>query len=106
MGAIANLAQDQADERALEIFVLSITDTAATVRAEAATALGKVAHQPSVPALIQLLDDHDSEVKKAAILALGKIGDRAALQPLQAKLADEQQTVRQVAALVISQLKS
>ena len=103
IGAFANLVSNEEDCQIINLFISSLTDPAANVRVEAAAALGKIGYQPSIPNLINLLNDSDDEVVKAAILALGKIGDHTALEPLK-KLADERETVSKIAVLAISQL--
>lgn len=105
-GAIANIAQEQRDEHSTGIIISALSDAAPAVRAEAAAALGQLAHQPAVPQLIERIGDSAAEVRKAAALALAKIGDPAATEPLQAKLAgDPDDGVRQVAGVAISLLK-
>ncbi len=103
IGAIANIVSEDADPQTINLFVSSLADPVANVRVEATAGLGKIEYQPSVPNLINLLNDSDDEVVKAAILALGKIGDSKALEPLK-KLADERKAVSKIVALAISQL--
>ncbi|NEO33635.1 MAG: HEAT repeat domain-containing protein [Symploca sp. SIO3C6] len=104
VSAIANIAQEQeqADQSLLEVLASAVKDPAAVVRAEAASALGVLAPERSVPKLILLLEDASAEVRKAAALALGKIGDSVALPSLQVRQNDEVEEVRQVVALAIS----
>ena len=53
----------------------------------AAEALGRLAYQPAVPALVQMLagnDDRDANLRHAGSLALSRIGDAAQLPPSRA----------------------
>ncbi|MGA2111258.1 MAG: HEAT repeat domain-containing protein [Anaerolineales bacterium] len=52
------------------------------VRVEAAGAAGELELKKSIPDLIELLEDADSEVRKRAIWALGEVGGRRARQAL------------------------
>ncbi|MBW4613322.1 MAG: HEAT repeat domain-containing protein [Desmonostoc vinosum HA7617-LM4] len=106
VGAIAHVAQEQADERACNVLVSSLTDPAEVIRTEAAAALGQINYPPAVPHLILALRDSSSEVKKAAVTSLGKTGDRTAIEPLQAALNDELEVVRLLAKLAISQIEN
>lgn len=62
----------------------ALADEAAEVREAAATALGEVSSETSVPALIDHARDaaEDKLVREAAVAALGAIGDQAALPTL------------------------
>jgi len=104
VGAIANIVQAEADDRALKLLLAALTDSSEQVRAEAAIALGNLGHRPAVTPLINLLADESSEVRKAAALALGKIGDVAAIVPLQAKIGTSVQSESQVLAVAIAQI--
>jgi bilin biosynthesis protein len=104
VGAIAHLAQDQGDERAYQILIETLSDKDPNVRAEAASAIGKLAYPPAVPHLIIALSDSDSEVRRTAATALGKLGDRSAIPPLQIALTDESEPVRVLAKMAIAKL--
>ncbi len=106
VGAIANFAEEHPDDTAFEILINALNDTDEMVRTEAATALGKLAHQPAKPNLIELLHHSDSESRKAAALALMKMGDRTALESLQTTLTQESDAgVKRAIELAISQLE-
>ena len=112
VSAIGNIVQAETDDcaartlrdRALKLLLAALTDSSEQVRAEAATTLGSVGHQPAVTQLINLLADDSSEVRKAAALALGKIGDVAAIAPLQAQIRTGLQSESQVFAVAIAQI--
>lgn len=106
VGALAHVAQEQADEKATKILVSSLTDPSAEIRTEAAAALAQLNYPPAVPHLILALRDTDGEVRKAAVTSLGKLGDRTALEPLKAALNDQLEVVRLLAKLAISQIEN
>ncbi len=106
VGAIANFAEEHPDDQAFEILIHALNDPAEMVRTEAATTLGKLAHQPAMPHLIELLHHSDSESRTAAALALMKMGDRTALESLQAALTQESDAaVQRAIQLAISQIE-
>jgi len=106
VGAIAQVAEEEPEARAFELLVNSLSDRAENVRSEAASALGKLAYQPALPNLVELLHHPDGESRKAAALALMKMGDRAALDPLQAaRTAEPEEGVQRAISLAISQLE-
>jgi HEAT repeat protein len=76
----------------------------ASVRREAAEALGKMGADLAVAPLISRLRDPDERVRREACRALGKIGDRAAVEPLIEALEDKSWTVRKAAALALGEL--
>jgi bilin biosynthesis protein len=105
VGAIAHVAQEQADERACNVLVSALTDSEGVIRTEAASALGQINYPPALPHLILALRDADGEVRKAAVSSLGKIGGQSALEPLQAALNDPLEVVRVLAKLAIAQIE-
>lgn len=112
VGAIAKIAQEEPEEAAFNLLVNALTDTAETVRIEAASALANAAYKPAISNLIELLHHANWESRKAAALALMKIGTSAnppefsvLLEPLEAALVNESEApVRQVIQLAISQI--
>jgi bilin biosynthesis protein len=89
IGAIGTLARDEEDSESLNLLIAALSDPAAMVRAEAATALSQLSDRSVVTSLIPCLKDADSEVRKTVALALMKFGDRTPLDPLKAALAEE-----------------
>ncbi len=72
-------------------------------------ALGRVAHESSVPVVAEQLDDPDTEVRINAIWALGNIGPPAAGQAaeeLALRLKDEDVSVRGYAAYMLGTLEN
>lgn len=104
VGAIAHLAQDQGDERAYQILIATLSDKDPNVRAETASAIGKLAYLPAIPHLIIALSDPDSEVRRTAATALGKLGDRSTIPALELALTDKSEPVRVLAKLAISKI--
>ncbi|AQP46202.1 hypothetical protein BW730_00020 [Tessaracoccus aquimaris] len=62
----------------IPLLILALRDASATVREEAADALGQAASVVSVPALIATLDDDVEAVRFAALVALGQVDDERA----------------------------
>ena len=85
-------------------YIRQLSDANATVRADAAVALGELKDPLAVEALIGALNDTDHRVGYSAATALGEIGDERALTPLlrQAMSADER--IRLAAAKAVGQL--
>jgi bilin biosynthesis protein len=106
VGAIAHLAQEKGDERAYQILIETLSDTDPNVRAETASAIGKLTYPPAVPHLILSLQDPDSEVRRTAATALGKLGDRSAIPPLQIALTDASEPVRVLAKMAIAKIEN
>lgn len=107
VGAIAKIAQEESDEQALELLVQALFEPAASVRCEAAAALGGFSYRPAIPNLLELLKYDDGESRKAAALALMKIGDISSLESLKAALSTETEMgVKQAIQLAVSQIES
>jgi bilin biosynthesis protein len=106
IGAIAKIAQEESDQKAYNILINALHDSAENVRCEAAALLGNLAYRSANPNLIQLLQHQEGETRKAAALALMKIGDRSAIKPLQSALNQEsEENVQKAIALAISLLQ-
>jgi bilin biosynthesis protein len=105
VGAIAKIAQDEEEERAIRILNDALADSSATVRCEAAAVLGTLAYKPAVPNLIELLQHPDVETRKAAALSLMKIRDLEALKPLEeAYQREAEESIKPIIKLAIGQL--
>jgi bilin biosynthesis protein len=105
VGAIAHLAQEQGDERAIQLLIAALSDTDPNVRSEAASAIGKMAYLPALPDLITALGDPDGEVRRTAAVSLGKLGDRSAIPALEVLLTDDLEPVRVLAKLAIAKIR-
>ena len=105
IGALGHVAQEQSDEKSSSLLVLSLSDSEAVIRTEAAAALGQINYAPAVEHLIAAIQDIDLDVRKAAINSLGKIGDRSAMGALENALNDEHEVVRVLAKLAIAQIE-
>lgn len=106
VGAIAKIAQEQPDEGAFNLLVKALTDTAQSVRSEAAAALGNLTYKPAIPNLVELLHHPEWESRKAAALALMKMGDSGVLAALKTALTQESEAaVQAVIKLAISQVE-
>ncbi|BAU64572.1 HEAT repeat-containing PBS lyase [Stanieria sp. NIES-3757] len=106
VGAIAKVAEEQREERALNLLINSLRDSASNVRSEAASALGNLAEQSAIPDLLELLQHQEGESRKAAALALMKIGDPSVLELLQTALDQESEAaIQQIIKLAINQLE-
>jgi len=80
----------------------ALHNTSATIRANAARALGRMKAASSAPYLIDLLHDDEISVRCRAAEALGLIGNKIAIEPLVLAIQDNVEKVREraVAALV------
>lgn len=106
VGAIAKVAEEEREEKAFNLLVDSLQDSAENVRSEAAAVLGNLAHKPAIPKLIPLLEHPEPETRKAAALSLMKIGDRSAIESLQIALEQEAEPrIQPLIKLAISQLQ-
>ncbi|MDH4198504.1 MAG: HEAT repeat domain-containing protein, partial [Candidatus Aminicenantes bacterium] len=79
----------------------ALTNSSATIRANAARALGKLHAHQSTPFLLELLCDSYWTVRAGAAEALGFIGDRVAIEPLVLGIQDNVGGVRDQAAAAI-----
>lgn len=106
IGAIAKVAEEEPEERAFNLLLNSLKDSAANVRSEAAAALGNLAYKPAIPLLIKLLNNPKVESRKSAALALMKIKENSTTDALQTALENESEAaVKQVIKLAISQIE-
>ena len=105
VAAIAKVAEENREEKALSLLVNSLSDDAANVRSEAAAVLGNLKHQPAIPNLVELLNHPAGETRKSAALSLMKIGDRQAIPALQTAWEQESnEGIKKAIALAISML--
>jgi HEAT repeat protein len=79
----------------------SIANSSATIRANAARALGRLKSRPAVPYLIELLQDSSWEVRTRAAEALGAIGDKASIEPLVQRIKDHAAKVQEAAGAAL-----
>ena len=110
MAAIAALGdqiQNLDDQDARQLLKDSLDDSAAEVRAEATTLLGKLQDSAwGEPLLLPKLDDQDPDVRKNAALSLMKLGAINAIPIIQSHLPDEKnETVLAIFKLSINQLQ-
>lgn len=78
----------------------------ATVRIQAARALGRAADRAAVPELIEALSDQNAAVRREAAAALGAIKDRRAAGALVKALGDADVNVRFQAAYALGEIKA
>jgi len=74
------------------------------VRRYLASVLGKLQHKPSVPLLIEGLNDEDLQSRIYTMMALGQIGDRRAVAPLISYATHEDPGLRKTAVFVLGEL--
>ncbi len=79
----------------------ALNNSSATIRANAARALGKLASPQSVPCLLASLQDGDWHVRASAAEALGAIGDPTSLEPLIQKIQDNVAEVQEQASAAL-----
>jgi HEAT repeat protein len=82
--------------------VLSDQSAAATTRANAVVALGKMKHALAVEPLVTALRDDDAGVRRHAAKALGGLRDPDAVDALNQALNDESREVRSAALLALA----
>lgn len=110
-GEQAALALASMGRPALEPLAQQLTSGNATVRRNAAWAIGELTNMipgersGAVPQLITLLGDSDPWVRMAAARALGEVRDDRALTRLVATLADDNWRVRELAVWALSEMK-
>jgi bilin biosynthesis protein len=106
VGAIVKVVEEEPEEKAFNLLMNSLQDSAVNVRSEAAAALGNLAYKPAIPLLIELLNNQEAESRKSAALALMKIKEGLTIDALQTALNQESDpTVKQVIQLAINQIK-
>ena len=79
----------------------ALHNSSATIRANAARALGKLASPQSVPCLLATLQDSEWRVRSSAAEALGAIGDPACIEPLIQKIHDNVAKVQEQASAAL-----
>jgi len=75
----------------------ALKSPSASIRENAATALGRIKSREAVVALIELLDDSEWKVRRSSAQALGEIGDKRAIEHLIHSLRDNVERVQQEA---------
>ncbi|HUQ33388.1 MAG TPA: M56 family metallopeptidase, partial [Pyrinomonadaceae bacterium] len=96
---------------AVEPLKNALTDSNASVRRNAAWAIGELTNMReteragSVPSLISLLSDSDEWVRMAAARALGEIRDERAVEKLINVLSDSSGKVRELGAWALGEMK-
>ncbi|MCC6159465.1 MAG: HEAT repeat domain-containing protein [Deltaproteobacteria bacterium] len=105
---IENLAPD-AESPAVEEIAKALSDHRWNVRADCATALGRIGENAgaATPSLVRALDDSDPNVRERAARSLGSIGLTAtsALDALRARTKDPHPDVRRAAIEAIAKIE-
>ena len=110
-GEQAALALASFGSPAFEPLAQQLTSANATVRRNAAWAIGELTNMVpgersgAVPQLINLLGDSDAWVRMAAARALGEVRDERATTRLIATLSDENWRVRELVVWALSEMK-
>ena len=110
-GEQAALALASMGRVALQPLTNQLLSEDATVRRNAAWAIGELTNMPpgerdgAVPRLISLLTDSDAWVRMAAARALGELRNHIAVPGLIANLADSDARVRELTVWALSELK-
>ncbi len=102
--ANAALALGKAKVKATEPLVFALKDENSSVRASAAAALGDAGDWRDVNPLTQALNDSDASVRATAAEALGKLGYSSAKAPLIKALNDSDSRVRENAAQALEKM--
>ncbi|MBM4049097.1 MAG: HEAT repeat domain-containing protein, partial [Planctomycetes bacterium] len=85
--------------------VADLRSSLASVRAQAAAALGRSGDKSAVPALCDALKDADKDVRREAAKALGTLRDAQAVPALMAALRDSDRNVRFHTASALGEIK-
>lgn len=110
-GEQAAIALASMGQPALEPLTNALSASTASVRRNAAWAIGELTNMRgneraiSVQPLLTLLDDADEWVRMAAVRALGEIGDERAVEKLLAVLSDGGWKVRELAAWALGEMR-
>ncbi|HET6645474.1 MAG TPA: MFS transporter [Fimbriimonadales bacterium] len=83
-----------------------LVDPSPRIRREAADALAKMGSDPSVEALVELVENHPLLVEEEMIDALASIGGRRAVSPLIALLENPSSALRRASARALGKLRS
>lgn len=103
--AVIHALGDAGDVRVVaELGEIVRQDPAATTRAAAATALGRLCDSNAVPALVAALQDRIVSVRQEAAWALGHIGAAAAVPALTNALGESNADVRFAAAFALAEI--
>lgn len=94
-----------AEPRWLALVTRELSNDEEEMRYEAATAIGLIGEESSVPNLLPLLLDEDEEVRSAAVLALGEIGGTAAKDALNLMLDSSSPATREAAAAALAEIE-
>lgn len=106
VGAVLKIAEEDPEERAFDLLMNSLQDSAVSVRSEAAAAVGNLSYKPAVPILVTLLANTEVESRKSAALALMKIKDTSSIAVLESAMQTESsEEVSRVIKLAINQLE-
>jgi HEAT repeat protein len=82
----------------------ALISASATVRANAARALGRLKSRQSVPYLVDLLQDEEWKVRASAAEALGLVGDVSSVEALVQRVQDNVSRVQEEASAAIVRL--
>jgi HEAT repeat protein len=97
--AVEGLAEFGADS--LTPLREALNNSSATIRANAARALGRLASPQSVPCLLSALQDGEWRVRACAAEALGAIGDPTSVEPLIQRIQDNVAKVQEQASAAL-----
>ena len=101
---IVDLAIDGFGEFGLDSLPLlydALNNSSATIRSNAARALGRLKSRDATPYLLALLRDEEWLVRASAAEALGAIGDKQSIEPLVQRIQDNVQVVQEQASNAI-----
>ncbi len=99
-----NRAEVFVDDSLREPLLAALADTRYNCQAWAAMGCAAGGFTEAVPALLDLLDDHDWNVREQAVRALGRLGDAAVVPALAPLLGDPQEYTRQHAADALAEI--
>jgi HEAT repeat protein len=91
-------------QECLPLLQEALINASATVRANAARALGRLKSRQSVPYLMDLLQDEEWKVRASAAEALGLVGDVSSVEALVQRVQDNVSRVQEEASAAIVRL--
>ncbi|MCH7856527.1 MAG: HEAT repeat domain-containing protein [Gemmatimonadetes bacterium] len=101
VGLVGSIRSDRVEQALVE----SLSDSAADVRAQAASALGRFSKNDTVKALEKCLEDPESRVRGAAVRALGEIKDSASIPALAQAFENADDSYRDDIARALAAMK-
>jgi HEAT repeat protein len=102
--ALGALDADKGTDRAVALWARALHDPVAQVRVCAVAGLGYSKRSDTIPAIVELADDHESRVRMFVAVALGSLEHDDGLPALAQLITDEDTLVREEAVQALSRI--